>query len=322
MEWIGVESVWVSPTCIFLGVHLTHPFQAGNPALPPSGSNRLDLDIFDVAIVASPVGSPQHFSLMNQDVITDFAYLQDGYTTELSNLMGISNLALPYFLIVKDTPASITYNEYSMGTSYQSTIFLQPMSTHRSFHLYLTMAYGASATFLTRLTPKYYNPEFNRKAAWKVNANAESTWVDNDNTTPVNVRVEVFDWQQGATVYSNPDDFANAPVSQVYKHSEVASVSVEIPGMTNSLAIKTIPDSGTGMPGDPLVFNIPIINENFLAAGDYVGLVKVTDTRIPNVSPDLNRDCIVLAPDGKTIMQFEIPSYSTFQTFAAHVNLH
>ena len=83
--------------------------------------------------------------------------------------------------------------------------------TGLSFDLYLTMGYGASATNLTRLTPKYYNPEFNRKAAWKVEVippegddppEMGNTWANGDTTTPYTVTVKVYDWQHDATVDS------------------------------------------------------------------------------------------------------------------------
>jgi hypothetical protein len=189
------------------------------------------------------------------------------------------------------------------------------------FNVYLTMAYGASATFWERLTPKYYNPEFNRKHAWKVTATPQGHWVDNS-SVPVDVRVEVYDWQHGATVYSDPDDFRNAPIDQIYSQSDVQGAWIEIPGMYTNTFYKTTPNSGTGMPGNPLVYKIPVSNFNFLPAGNYTGVVLVRDTRIPDHSGDPNRDCIITSPNGRTLIKHDIPEYMTYQSFTAVVWLH
>jgi hypothetical protein len=318
-----VSGISGDSTGLKLEFYIEHPMYPGNPGNPPSGLNRLDLDVFDPAIVVWPfLPAAQHYDLLNVDVMTDFCLNPSGYTSEFSDIYLSSEIAAPYFLVVDDSISGTpTWNKFAMGDYKYTTISFKSSPWILSFNLYLTMGYGASATFLQRLTPKYYNPEFNRKPAWKVTATPQNHWVDNE-LGPVDVRVEVYDWQQGATVYPNPDDFANAPVDQVYEASNVSGVWIEIPGMYTNTFYKTTPDSGTGMPGDPLVYSIPVYNHNFLPAGSYIGCVRVWDTRIPDHSGDPNRDCIVTSSDGKHLIKHSIPEYATYQTFVADVWLH
>jgi len=314
---------------ILVKFSLRHPFPKGNLALPPAGKNRLDLDLFDLALVVAPRPlSPQHYSLINIDIQDDVIYNLDGFTRELSNVTGF-DVALPYVLVVDDSaniPPSSTFNKFEMGASKDFKVkFLVGAGETLVFDLYLTFGYGFSAVLADRLNPKYYNPEFNRKAAWKVevlppngiNPPAQgNTWGNFDSSTEYNVTVKVYDWQIGANVdpdLLNPTD--------IYAASDVDHVSVEIPGMTNLLKQvdgNSYVPGGTGMPGSPLVYSIPIANENLLAVGEYVGLVEVHDEREPQ---DLTkgRDYLIHSPDGVTLNQYQIVGYITYQTFIATV---
>ena len=175
-----------------------------------------------------------------------------------------------------------------------------------------------SATFHTRFEPKYFNPEFNRKAAWKVEVTPSGQWLENNSTKPIDIEVKVYDWQIGATVYSNPTDFENAPLDNIYASSGVERVSVEIPGMNPTLPSVTTADSGTGTPTDPLIYNISIPYNNDLAAGDYIGLVKVTDER-PCLDIVDGRDFLVDSINGVKLEYHTMPEYATYQTFPATV---
>jgi len=314
---------------IIIRFSIRHPFPKGNPALPPTGKNRLDLDLFDVALLVFPYfKQPTHMPLANIDIYDGILSNADGYTTELANLIG-DNAAIPYVLAVDDSrtdPPSNTFNRFEMGSEEEFEAgFPVADGEELSFALYLTFGYGASATLENRLNPTYYNPEFNRKAAWKVevippngtNPPAQgNTWDDFDSSTEYNITVKVYDWQIGANVdtnLTNPTD--------IYSASDVDYVGVEIPGMTNS--IKQVDgDSyvpgGTGMPDSPLVYKIPIANENLLAAGEYVGLVKVHDERVPQDFTQ-GRDYLIHSPDGVTLNQIQIAGYRTYQTFLATV---
>jgi len=307
---------------IALKFSIKHPFNAGNPDLPPTAINRLDLDVFDLAMVIKPdATTPQNYPLMGASIYSCVVANASGYTKELSNVI-TDNAALPFVLVVDDSDGtSSTWNKFAMGASKEFNVaFKLTPGTPLRFSMYLTMGYGASAKRPTRLAPKYYNPEFNRKAAWKVEASAQGVWFDNDPAATTNVEVKVYDWQTGATVYGTPTDFANAPSDNVYAASEVAIVSVEIPGMNSTLSSVTTADSGSGMPSDPLIFNIPVANANQIGAGDYTGLVKVADERaVGAVPPSGDRDFLIDSPNGILLENLPIPGYATYQTFDAIV---
>jgi hypothetical protein len=313
---------------IIVNFKIKHPFVKGDTGKPATGKNRLDLDLFDVAVVVVPQSqTPANFSLMSLDVYNGFVANPDGFTTDLANLI-TNPAAMPYKLVVDDTlasPPASTYNKFEQGTEniLEIEFPVTPPQT-LEFDLYLTSGYGASAVLANRLAPTYFNPEFNRKSAWKVvvtppnGSNAPAlgnTWDADDNATTYNVNVKVFDWQIGANVdpaLVNPTDVISA--------SNVASVKVEIPGMNS-----TIPQvagntavSGTGMPDSPLIFNVPVANENNLSAGEYLGLVAVVDERLPLPVTE-GHDFLVHSPNGKLLETYEIPSYITYQTFTATV---
>jgi len=297
-----------------------HPFEPGNTSLPPSAINRLDLNIFDLAMLVKPqAGVPQSYPLTAASVYSGVILNACGYTKELKNVVS-DNSALPFVPVVDDSISGVsTWNEFSMGVTKEfEVIFKMTVGTPLRFDIYLTMGYGASAKLPDRLNPKYYNPEFNRKAAWKVEVTPQGKWLDNNNTTPVNVEVKVYDWQIGANIYGTPSDFANAPASDIYAASDVASVSVEIPGMNSALLSATTPDSGDGTPSNPLIFNIPVVNQNLLPADEYNGIVKVLDER-PCLPVTDGRDFIINSPDGFLLDTYVMPEYATYQAFNASV---
>jgi hypothetical protein len=312
-----------------LTLEIKHPFMPGNMSEPPSAANRKDLDVFDLAAVIDPTLDetiPASFTTIGADIYSSLCVDPSGYTTELSDVIA-DDAALPYFLVVDDSaviPPASTFNKFAMGATNNFDVRFNLGSGPVQYDLYLTMGYGASAKKPGRLTPKYYNPEFNRNAAWKVKAVPPSpcvmgsTWQDNDATTPYNVQVEVYDWQTGATVWADPLTFADAPADNVWAASEVSEVQVEILGMTAAPGSATTPVSGTGMPGSPLVFNVPLANENLLVPGEYPGLVKVLDGRAP-LTPTDGRDFLIHTPDGIALVNHTMTEYATYQTFTACV---
>jgi hypothetical protein len=301
-----------------------HPFDPGDVLKPPSAVNRLDLDVFDLALLVHPIDeTPDIYTLTDKSVYTGILVDNSGYTTELANAID-DQTAIPYVLIIDDNADSTnTFNKFKMGAEVEFDVLFSP-GENLYFNLYLTMGYGASAKKPQRLFPTYYNPEFNRKSAWKVVVSPPNgddppvignTWNDSDNSTLFDVTVQVFDWQIGANVdpeLTNTDD--------VYAASEVTGVSLEIPGMNEALITTTVEDSGSGAPDDPLVYTLSIANENLIAAGEYFGLVKVSDSRIPGESlVGGETDTLVDSPDGISLQWLNIPEFATYQTFPATV---
>lgn len=302
-----------------------HPFFKGNSYDPPTAMNRLDLDIFDLAMVVVPSSADtQVFQQTGVEVFHSLCAHADGHTNELSEVTGDTN-PCPYFLVVDNSETGTEdYNIFEMGTRYQKFDTYFTGLTCR-FNLYLTMGYGFSAVRKDRLDPEYYNPEFNRKAAWKVEVTPPEgenppemghTWSHGDTTTPYTVTVKVYDWQHGATVAGNYPDSSHK--NYISASSDVSRVSVEIPGMTSSLEYVTSPESGDGSPTDPLIFEISMANENDIEAGEYFALAKVTDSRNPsNTAGDA--DSLVHTPDGKDLVWYTMDEFATYQVFTATV---
>jgi hypothetical protein len=325
---------WVPGGNLNMLFHIRHPFAKGSTGNPPSAKNRLDLDVFDLAMVIEPVGAESTSFFLNfEKIYTDVCADADGYTFELFDMLE-NDVAMPYFLVVDESemdpiPDPSTYNKFEMGASADFTAsFIYEPGKSYTFNMYLTMGYGASAVKSTRLTPKYFNPEFNRKSAWKVVVTPPqgddppalgNTWDDVDGSTFYTVKVEVYDWQIGAEIYADPDNFADAPINNVYEQSEVERVRVEVLGMMNDWASANVADSGTGMPGDPLVFNISVANNNFLPAGEYPGLVTVIDNRIPGDPFIDTRGFLIDTPNGIILNNWTIGAYQTYQLFTATV---
>ncbi len=308
---------------IVLTFSISHPFEKGDELKPPTAINRLDLDVFDLALVVAPLeATAAAYSLSNANAYTDFSVDADGFTTELAEMLEDS-AAMPYFLVIDDSVSGAgTFNKFVMGTKeFEFDTVFDLSSGMLRFDLYLTMGYGFSAVKADRLNPTYYNPEFNRKSAWKVAVTPPegenppvtgNTWSNTDNTTAYNVTVEVYDWQIGANV-----DVALTNPTDIYAASEVSSVSVEIPGMNSTLQSVTTADSGLGTPDDPLLYTLSIANENLLVEGEYTGLVKVTDERAIGTIGD--RDFLIDSLDGVNLVHYDLPEFSTYQTFTATV---
>jgi fibronectin type 3 domain-containing protein len=305
--------------------NVSHPFEKGNKTLPPSGKNRLDLDLFDLALVIVPYSASfKSFTKTNKSVYNSLCEGMDGFTTELSELTHNPNLC-PYYLVVDDTDTSeSTFNKFEMGTKNKELeVFIT--GTGR-FNLFLTMGYGVSGSLGSRLSPFYFNPEFNKKSAWKVDVIPPqgsdppaygNTWSNDDPTTEYNVRVVIYDWQQNSEVSDNYPDILNP--DHIYKRSRVESVSAEVLNMMNTLQTSRRTVSGDGSVADPVIYDVALRNENLLAAGEYLGLVKVTDERLGGTGEIGEVDSLIHSLPNGEMLWYPIDEFATYQLFTATV---
>jgi hypothetical protein len=271
LDSIGLDS----DDNIVLKFTIRHPFKKGNSSQPPSGKNRLDLDIFDVALYFSPASiQPDPFPLTGVEAFTNILLSTDGYSRELEQILA-SDALLPYVICCKNEEN----NRFSMGTSSQFDVILK-RNDSLEFTLYLTMAYGNSAVFANRLQPDYYIPEFNRKPPWKIiltPPEPPDTWLSSDNTTFHDIQIDIYDWNHGveiASSYPDPDH-----KNHISTPSDVDSVTVEIPGMMAFAESAVTSDTSSNGWDDPVTYVASIANENLLPAGEYTGLVRVIDSR-------------------------------------------
>lgn len=324
-DCLKIDSLTLTGGNLVLTFEIIHPFEPGSEAIgPPSATNRLDLDVFDLAAVIVPVNNdhpPVEYPLTELSIFTGVIKNNAGYTRELKNILDgtYADVALPFVLVIDDSIdepiVNDNYNKFGMGasTTFDIQFSLEPGGPGLDFDLYLTMGYGFSARRAQRLNPTYFNPEFNRKAAWKVVVETSDNWVSNDDSTTVDVIVTVYDWQQISEV--NPD-LDNS--TDIYAESFVEDLTVEIPGMTDEVVRPTELPEGEGTPENPLIGVVHIANENLLEPGTYIGLVSVIDSR-PVLEPADGRDFLIHTPDGIDLPQYELPEYITYQTFEAVV---
>ncbi|MCD6217411.1 hypothetical protein J7L05_06085 [bacterium] len=327
IDCLRIESIELTPeNTILVQFAVRHPFEKGVKTEPASALNRLDLDVFDLAIVIVPYSaSYKSFPLLDVNAYSKLCQNVDGFTRELADLTHNPH-ACPYYLVVDESGLDEhDYNRFEMGT----TDVLVPayFAANGKFRIYLTMGYGASADFTTRLSPVYYNPEFNRKSAWKVEVIPPegenppalgNTWNEIDTSTTYDVTIKVYDWQQNATVATKYPDYENR--DHIYASSKVKRVTAEVMNMTNDLRWEYTPVSGDGSPLDPLIYKVKIANEKGLSAGEHFGLVKVSDERHPALAADVGTiDSLVHSPDGGTLYWNTIPEFATYQIFTATV---
>ncbi|MFH1514016.1 MAG: hypothetical protein ABIG42_01010, partial [bacterium] len=231
--------------------------------------------------------------------------------------------AMPFFLIKDDStdamPPVSTYNKFPMGgeANFDVVFNLVVGGPTLRFDMYLTFGYGASATRLSRLTPKYFNPEFNRKNAWKVVVTPPAeTWGDSEPTVTHNVEVKVWDWQQGATVSTTVPYADEIDTTKVYEASTVIKVQATVFGAIGETLVAT---SGLGTPISPLIYQVPVANSLGRPPGIYNGIVKVSDGRTVAGAFTEGQDFLIHTADGMTLSNYLMPEFATYQIFVAEI---
>lgn len=308
---------------VVLEFKVKHPFIKGDPLKPPTAVNRLDLDVFDLALVVKPIEiTPDIYTQTDISAYTGIMKNADGFSCELSNVADDDSV-MPYKICYENE----NNNRFEMGTEYQMFDIILSPDSGLLFDIYLTMGYGASAIKSNRLVPEYYVPEFNRKSAWKMEVTPPegdnppeigNTWNDLETTTEYAVTIDIYDWNHGAQISPDFPDSENR--NHILAQSDISEVTVEIPGMTSSIVTASTTDTETNGWDDPLTYTALIANENRLLPGIYTGLVKATDSRIPGlVYFEGETDTLVHSKDGMDLAWHNIDEFATYQTFTATV---
>ena len=282
--------------CLNIDVGIKHPF---NDIVA-----RPDLHGFDVRLifildgywtpfsdikVMQPGGAEEDaliglHSLLNADgftshfdsIVTDERYFLNG-TDFLGNLNPFIRYFNKYTTDTFDPHAPTGHNVMQVGSPFEVRTAQLAGWGLGGLVLYLVadVAYGHSATYLNRPDPQYYLPEYNRTEPWRT-----EYWIENNNLdaadplSTADVMIQVFDWQQGATVdpdYPNPDN-----LSGISQSSNVSQLILSIPGLQNAPIIVDTPESGTGTPMDPLTYRLQVTNENGINHNP-TGLLAVRD---------------------------------------------
>lgn len=282
---------------LVLSVGLKHPFA--------NGVTRPDLHGFDVRLIFL-IGEPysQAWNGINmmhpgglEETVSIGGYVPnaDGYTShwdELptderyfrngSDVLGNVNPFIRYFedysVGAFDPLSPSGNNVMKTGSSWETQEVLMTSMTLLDglpFYIVADVAYGQSAVLANRQNPQYYLPAFHRTEPWRYEYWIENNHLDEtDPTSTVDVVVQVFDWQQGATVdpaYPNPANLAGIPES-----SNVLRLELLAPSLQNSPVVTTVHEAGSGTPTDPLRYRMTLTNQN-LFGYNCVALLAIRD---------------------------------------------
>jgi hypothetical protein len=316
LDCLKIDSINLnSQNQIVLGMSVKHPFKKGDPSGDPSPSNRLDLDLFDLALVIHPqTGNSQNFPGTDVKVYNQILQNADGYTGELDRIVSDHSM-LPYKICYENQD----HNRFEMGTDYQPFDLVFNIDSNLNFNLFLTMGYGYSAKPEDRLNPTYYVPEFNRKAAWKVEVippDDSVTWTASDSTAICTVTINVFDWNHG--VQKDPYFPDPGNTDKLSAESDIKKVTLEIPGMTQVLTATTTDNSSNGW-DDPVTYTARFANTNLLGEGCYPGIVKVLDSRPPGSAiSSVKKDTIGHVQESNLKLKwYDVNEFATYQAFNA-----
>lgn len=236
-----------------------HPFAFG-PA-------RYDLHVFDVRGTlipisgnASPSGIQSQMGAASQEATGAFGILAnaDGYSSFFTEQVapyvggvGAVGTIFPYRTMFRDLgPSSYLpgtwsfadlqfpggHNVMAMGEGFDASstpfeIDVQGLGNQVQFLFLLDAAYGASATRPTRLTPRYFLPEFHRKEAFEASMEITGgTLPAGGGPAFVQAVVTARDWQGDAI--ANPAFGPDAPADSLKHQSSVASIEFFVPGVT------------------------------------------------------------------------------------------
>jgi|GEM_PF-3872603 len=190
------------------------------------------------------------------------------------------------------------------------------------FIVALDASYGASALKSianpgvgSRLNPRYLNPEFNVKEAWRVSATVSGPIEIGNPSSISTLTMTAFD-HQGPLTASGAFDPITAPATSLRYASALTRAEISVPGALFSAMTITGPFfSGDGTPADPYLHNEDITGDLIDGAavpGDYVGLVAFVD--------DMRASAAATSPlptkgyDRASLVQnrFDFATYATF----------
>jgi|GEM_PF-3967330 len=251
------------PNTVEVDLTVDHPFSA---------AIRPDLAIFNLKCYVV-TDAPQVLAIDGEGLAPGILGNADGYgqmwSLTADSLPTFMPASLQPYIILREDPTAGTfnfaspagYNVFFPGQASVDTLSLNiGNSTSFNARLYLTADYGQSAVRATRQTPAYELPKFAGNAPWKV----QITELTNDlqggvASSTATFQVDIWDWKHGQSL-----------------GSDVASATLEIPGVTSSPLNLVL--SGTGTDPTPLTASTLVLNSLAAVGGDYWAVVKVTDS--------------------------------------------
>lgn len=285
-------------------ISIRHPFDLPIPG-PTSGKNRIDLHLFDVwGLIYTDDGV--HYPSAGIRINPGFLVNADGYSGTydemIDDIIPTQNDHHPFKVLFEDTSegnfdpnsklAGFTdvinpsgHNVFMQGSDFRSTNYLFNVDVGNStqFLLVLTASYGMSARWNipleergNRLTPGYFLPRFNRHEAWKIGVEIPdylNFLTSNDPTQTAQIKIDVWDWQDGYTVTSNWN-FATSKAGAISLDSNIDYIAISVPALMDELIFI---DGDLGVETQPKQFTTQIMDENQAPPGKYFGIVVAID---------------------------------------------
>lgn len=309
---------------VLVRIAMTHPFAL--PTQPYTLASRLDLHAFDVMgfILTEGFGSPVSFGsgrTAAREVLVNAEGYTNLYDSVLEPYYPTPNVTEhPYRVFFRDDgPGNFAgsnqngfadlrnpqgHNTMAMGErdEVEFKFDLQPGQTELRVGLAIGLAWGQGAqgrgsNIGQRQQPIYYLPEFHHKAPWTVTATLSNNNLEaGDPSSNATLEIRLRDWQRGAVV-ANGFAFAETPPDQTAAASDVASLTVRVPGLlaTPLNLDPATPQSGTGL-YDDAVWTTLITNQLSTGAGTYWAWVEAVDQRQPTPTSGLNREISFFQP--------------------------
>jgi len=162
-----------------------------------------------------------------------------------------------------------------------------PAGTPLSAYLAIDASYGASALGPRtlpktdpggRLNPRYFNPEFNLKEAWRTEASASGPVTAGDAGSQTEITLRAFDHQGALPAIGDFDPLTAQPTALRYP-SDLAGADLAIPGVLAApRAIARDQFTGDGTPTAPYTTTVAITGDQVTAdPGTYLGAVAFRD---------------------------------------------
>ena len=307
-DCVKIASVGLDPDSnIKLSIGIKHPFPAGDPTKPISGRNRADLLVFNVeGLFISDGVADMNFPITGVITANPFLMNADGYTNylddSLDEIFNTSADIHPYILHFADysegnydpmanpqtgypfpnpqtSPPTIPHGNLVMaqGSDFDFRDYIiNPGSMFQMEFLFAVLGtYGLNASRTERFHPACRVPQHQKKAASEVFAYPlpGDGLIEGDDTSSVNLRIEVVDPGNGAPV--------GGGLTEMEFSSDVKTIIVEVPGIINNSIVNNNPIAVSGdgsSSASPLAYEITIYNQLHASQGRYYGLVKIVDS--------------------------------------------
>lgn len=281
-------------------------FRAKHPFGDTLTSGRADLHVNNVRLVLLEQGSEPFFGQGQAPVEgrVDLVVNANGYTALPSTFVtppaGLTSTLFPFVVFETGDNFATPTGNFSATTGWGGVlnvptgynVLAQGASAETTVSFNLAAAGGgilegqiallgnfivSAGNKAQRPTPDYYMPEGAMPEAWKIDVTAPTSFTADPTNQFDLVTVAISDWQQGGVVDAG---FPGVDKNGLKSSGDVQEVVVSIPAFGSTEFSSATPTGGSGTLAAPLTYEVTVTKPDTLTSGgDYLGLVKVIDSR-------------------------------------------